>query len=64
MAFSLKSAIEKGLSKAELMLFRQLDQGTVLRKAAFEGNPGSLLTDESGDKAHLKARALRSGGRL
>jgi len=42
MALSLKSAIEKGLSKAELMLFMQLDQGTVLRKVAFEGNAGSL----------------------
>ena len=28
----LKSAVEKGLSKAELMLFMQLDQGAVVRK--------------------------------
>ena len=28
----LKSAVEKGLSKAGLMLFMQLDQGAILRK--------------------------------
>ena len=32
----LKSAVEKGLSKAGLMLFMQLDQGAVLQKAGSE----------------------------
>jgi len=35
----LKSAVEKGLSKAGLMLFMQLDQGAVLQKEAGQGTP-------------------------
>lgn len=35
----LKSAIEKGLSKAGLMLFMQLDQGAVLQKEAGQDTP-------------------------
>src|ERR1700720_3364736 len=35
----LKSAVEKGLSKAGLMLFMQLDQGAVLRKETGQDTP-------------------------
>jgi uncharacterized protein (DUF302 family) len=35
----LKTAIEKGLSKAELMLFMQLDHGAVLRKETSRDTP-------------------------
>jgi uncharacterized protein (DUF302 family) len=35
----LKSAVEKGLSKAGLMLFMQLDQGAVVRKETGLENP-------------------------
>ena len=35
----LKSAVEKGLSKAGLMLFMQLDQGAVLQKEAGQDTP-------------------------
>jgi uncharacterized protein (DUF302 family) len=35
----LKSAVEKGLSKAGLMLFMQLDQGAVLRKETGRDTP-------------------------
>jgi uncharacterized protein (DUF302 family) len=35
----LKSAVEKGLSKAELMLFMQLDQGMVVRKETGQDGP-------------------------
>ena len=35
----LKSAVEKGLSKAGLMLFMQLDQGAVLRKETGQETP-------------------------
>jgi uncharacterized protein (DUF302 family) len=35
----LKGAIEKGLSKAGLMLFMQLDQGTVLQKETGQDTP-------------------------
>src|SRR6201993_4033945 len=35
----LKSAVEKGLSKAGLMLFMQLDQGAVLQKETGQGTP-------------------------
>jgi uncharacterized protein (DUF302 family) len=35
----LKSAVEKGLSEAELMLFMQLDQGAVLRKETGRDTP-------------------------
>jgi uncharacterized protein (DUF302 family) len=35
----LKSAVEKGLSKARLMLFMQLDQGAVVRKEAGGDTP-------------------------
>jgi uncharacterized protein (DUF302 family) len=35
----LKSAIEKGLSKAGLMLFMQLDQGAVLQKETDQDTP-------------------------
>jgi uncharacterized protein (DUF302 family) len=35
----LKSAIEKGLSKAALMLFMQLDHGAVVRKEADQDTP-------------------------
>jgi uncharacterized protein (DUF302 family) len=35
----LKSAIEKGLSKAGLMLFMQLDQGAVLQKETGQDTP-------------------------
>src|SRR5579862_4664694 len=35
----LKSAIEKGLSKAGLMLFMQLDQGAVMRKETGHETP-------------------------
>jgi len=35
----LKSAVEKGLSKAGLMLFMQLDQGAVVRKETGHENP-------------------------
>jgi uncharacterized protein (DUF302 family) len=36
----LKSAVEKGLSKAGLMLFMQLDQGAVVRKETGGDTPG------------------------
>ena len=35
----LKSAVEKGLSKLELMLFMQLDQGAILRKETGHQTP-------------------------
>ena len=35
----LKSAVEKGLSKAGLMLFMQLDQGAVVRKETGQDTP-------------------------
>ena len=35
----LKSAVEKGLSKAELMLFMQFDQGAVLQKETGQDTP-------------------------
>jgi len=35
----LKSAVEKGLSKAGLMLFMQLDQGAVVQKETGQGTP-------------------------
>jgi uncharacterized protein (DUF302 family) len=35
----LKSAVEKGLSKARLMLFMQLDQGAVLQKETGQDTP-------------------------
>lgn len=35
----LKSAVEKGLSKAGLMLFMQLDQGAVVQKEAGQDTP-------------------------
>jgi uncharacterized protein (DUF302 family) len=35
----LKSAVEKGLSKAGLMLFMQLDQGAVVRKETGQNTP-------------------------
>ena len=35
----LKSAVEKGLSKAGLMLFMQLDQGAVLQKETGQDTP-------------------------
>ncbi len=35
----LKSAVEKGLSKAGLMLFMQLDQGTVVQKETGQDTP-------------------------
>ena len=35
----LKSGVEKGLSKAGLMLFMQLDQGAVLQKETGQGTP-------------------------
>ncbi len=35
----LKSAVEKGLSEAGLMLFMQLDQGAVMRKETGQGTP-------------------------
>jgi uncharacterized protein (DUF302 family) len=35
----LKSAVEKGLSKAGLMLFMQLDQGAVLQKETSQDTP-------------------------
>lgn len=35
----LESAVEKGLSKAELMLFMQLDQGAVLQKETGQDTP-------------------------
>jgi uncharacterized protein (DUF302 family) len=35
----LKSAVEKGLSKAGLMLFMQLDQGAILQKETGQGTP-------------------------
>src|SRR5579863_4528258 len=35
----LKSAVEKGLSETELMLFMQLDQGGVLRKETGRDTP-------------------------
>ena len=35
----LKSAVEKGLSKAGLMLFMQLDQGAVMRKETGQNTP-------------------------
>jgi uncharacterized protein (DUF302 family) len=38
----LKSAVEKGLSKAGLMLFMQLDQGAVLRKETGQDRPRIL----------------------
>jgi uncharacterized protein (DUF302 family) len=36
---ALKSAVEKGLSKAGLMLFMQLDQGAVLQKETGQNTP-------------------------
>ena len=38
----LKSAVEKGLSKAGLMLFMQFDQGAVLRKESGKSTPKIL----------------------
>ena len=35
----LKSAVEKGLSKAGLMLFMKLDQGAVVQKETGQGTP-------------------------
>ena len=39
----LKSAVEKGLSKAGLMLFMLLDQGAVVRKETGQDRPRILL---------------------
>jgi len=39
----LKSAIERGLGKAGLMLFMQLDQGAVVRKEMERNTPGSSV---------------------
>jgi hypothetical protein len=39
----LKSAVEKGLSRAQLMLFMQLDQGTVVRKQVRDDKRSSWI---------------------
>jgi len=45
----LKSAVEKGLSKAGLMLFMQLDQSAVVQKASFDFDvAGQLLRSQPG----------------
>jgi uncharacterized protein (DUF302 family) len=41
----LKSAVEKGLSKAGLMLFMQLDQGAVLQKETGQDTPRIMMKE-------------------
>jgi len=64
----LKNAVEKGLSKAGLMLFMQLDHGAILRKETGHDTPrmirfiiGNLLIMKENGEARSGSRLLCAG---
>src|SRR5882724_4638850 len=56
----LKSAVEKGLGKAGLMLFMQLDQGSVLQKETSQDTPRQPSHHEGNGEACARCWLIRS----